>query len=70
VANPPGYFGVGDHAVVVYSGKIYDPSYGTGTFDDIRAWAVASLDGFAYLTWTTAAGTRTWVIHGKPGLAP
>lgn len=46
-ANPPGYFAVGDHAVTVYGGKIYDPSYGTGPFPDIQTWAAASLDGYA-----------------------
>lgn len=45
--NPPGYFAVGDHAVVLYNGKIYDPSYGTGPFNDIMEWARASIDGYA-----------------------
>jgi hypothetical protein len=44
--NPPGWFGIGDHAVVVYNGKIYDPSYGNGPFDTFRQWEAASLDGY------------------------
>ena len=31
---------------MVYNGKIYDPSYGTGPFDNIKQWANASLDGY------------------------
>ena len=49
VPNPPGWFSVGDHAVDTYNGKIYDPSYGTGPFNTIRAWAKASLAGYATL---------------------
>jgi hypothetical protein len=48
--NPPGWFRVGDHLIVVYNSKIYDPSYGTGPFADIMAWATASLDGYAEVT--------------------
>lgn len=48
--SPPGWFEVGDHAVVKYGGEIYDPSYGTGPFPDIAAWAQASLDGYAKFT--------------------
>lgn len=48
--NPPGFFDVGDHAVVTYGGEIYDPSYGTGPFPDIVSWAMASLDGYARVT--------------------
>ena len=49
VPNPPGWFSVADHAVDTYNGKIYDPSYGTGPFNTIRAWAKASLAGYAKL---------------------
>jgi hypothetical protein len=45
--NPPGWFDYGDHALVQYGGRIYDPSYGTGPFADVCAWAKASLDGFS-----------------------
>lgn len=30
-------------------GKIYDPSYGTGPFDNLKAWEEASVAGFAVL---------------------
>lgn len=36
----------GDHALIEYDGEIYDPSYGTGPFPDIRAWEDASIEGF------------------------
>ena len=48
--NPPGWFVVGDHAVVTYAGRIYDPAYGTGPFSSIDEWARASLDGYARVT--------------------
>ena len=35
-----------EHALVLIDGKFYDPSYGTGPFDDLPAWETASLDGF------------------------
>jgi hypothetical protein len=44
--NPPGWFNVGDHSIVAYKGKIYDPSYGTGPFDNFKQWEKASLDGY------------------------
>jgi hypothetical protein len=34
-----------NHAMVRYNNQIYDPSYGTGPFADLRAWDRASLDG-------------------------
>ncbi len=43
-ANPPPWFT--DHALVRVSGKIFDPSYGTGPFDDLATWDDDSLDGF------------------------
>ncbi|NJN99692.1 MAG: hypothetical protein HC875_39120, partial [Anaerolineales bacterium] len=47
--NPPGWFQLGDHALVQYGPNrvIYDPSYGTGPFPNIGAWARASLAGYA-----------------------
>ena len=54
-ANPPGLFVSGDHALVTYTSPttrqtvIYDPSYGSGPFASVRAWADASLAGFATL---------------------
>jgi len=61
VTNPPGWFRVGDHAIVVYNNKIWDPSYGTGPFNTIRDWAKASLDGYA--TITRRANTITIRAH-------
>ena len=58
VPNPPGWFAVGDHAIAGYDGKLYDPSYGSGPFDDIRAWAIASLAGYARLTERSTPGGR------------
>ncbi|MCH7729060.1 MAG: hypothetical protein IH991_21645 [Planctomycetes bacterium] len=34
-----------DHAVVIYDGKIYDPSYGRGEYDNLKAWENAALAG-------------------------
>jgi hypothetical protein len=33
------------HAVIEYDGKLYDPSYGTGPFDNLTAWENTSLVG-------------------------
>src|SRR5205085_178439 len=41
--SPPPRFG--NHFIVTYGGRYYDPSYGTGPFADQRAWEVASIDG-------------------------
>jgi hypothetical protein len=43
----PGWFELGDHAVVAYNGQIWDPSYGTGPFPSISAWANQSIAGYA-----------------------
>lgn len=43
-SNPIAIFG--DHALVEYNGEIYDPSYGTGPFDDISKWEDESIVGF------------------------
>ena len=43
-ANPLAVFN--DHAVVLYNGKIYDPSYGTGPFNTLVDWEDASVDGY------------------------
>ncbi len=66
--NPPGWFAVGDHAVAIYDGKLYDPSYGAGPFDDIRAWAVASLAGYARLTARPSGATTIVTIHAHGGV--
>ena len=74
VPNPPGWFSVGDHAVDTYNGKIYDPSYGTGPFNTIRAWAKASLAGYATLSRVVfgpaaPGGARTvWTIRAHKGV--
>ena len=45
--NPPGYFG--NHFIVGYGGKYYDPSYGNGPFSSQNLWENGSIDGFATL---------------------
>lgn len=47
VKSPPGFFTLGDHVLVRYKDKLYDPSYGNGSFDTIMAWAESSLAGYA-----------------------
>ena len=47
VKSPPGFFTLGDHVLVRYNNKLYDPSYGNGPFDTIMAWADSSLAGYA-----------------------
>ena len=42
--NPPG--GFGNHFIVQYGGKYYDPSYGNGPYNTQAGWENASLDGF------------------------
>lgn len=37
-----------DHEILVYGGKIYDPSYGGGPYDDLLAWEAASLAGVSF----------------------
>jgi len=68
VPNPPGWFAVGDHALAIYDAKIYDPSYGSGPFDDIRAWALASLAGYARLTVRQEGATTIVTIHAHRGV--
>lgn len=42
-----------NHCVVTYDidgdgvENVYDPSFGTGPFDDLRDWEESSLEGFA-----------------------
>jgi hypothetical protein len=43
-AEPPPNFG--NHFVVRYGGRIYDPSYGEGPFEDLAEWDDKSLSGF------------------------
>jgi hypothetical protein len=38
-------FDFGDHVVVSYGGKYYDPSYGVGPYDNDQAYLTAALDG-------------------------
>jgi hypothetical protein len=66
--SPLGAFG--DHALVRYDGKYYDPSYGTGPFDSLVEWEDASIDGFGvqfihssgnatnFLYWTRKIDTK------------
>ena len=44
------------------------PSYGAGPFDDIRAWAVASLAGYARLTARPSGATTIVTIHAHRGV--
>jgi hypothetical protein len=67
--NPRGWFAVGDHAVDLFDGKIYDPSYGTGPFDDIEQWAAASLAGFAKISCAyNADGSGMCTIRAHRGI--
>lgn len=68
VPNPPGWFAVGDHAIARYDGKLYDPSYGSGPFDDIRAWAIASLAGYARLTERSTPTGVVVTVHAHRGV--
>ena len=46
ITDPETLFG--DHAVICYpNGNIYDPSYGTGPFTDIKDWEAQSIDAYA-----------------------
>jgi hypothetical protein len=38
-----------NHAIVEYNGKLYDPSYGTGPFNNCKAWEDASMANGGYL---------------------
>ncbi len=51
ILDPEPYFA--DHAVVCMpNGEIYDPSYGTGPFPNIKIWEEKSIDGYAIETKT------------------
>ena len=73
--NPPGWFDYGDHAVVTYTDArgtklIYDPSYGTGPFDNLCQWATASLDGVATVDPVKIGEDEgPWTITAKKGVA-
>jgi len=41
--NPQFIFG--DHALVEYGGRVYDPSYGTGSYPDLAAWEAPAIAG-------------------------
>ena len=50
-----------NHAIVLYNGKYYDPSYGTGPFASKVLWEDASLDGFgAYVINATTGALHVW----------
>ena len=46
----------GDHDLVTVDGKVYDPSYGKGPFDDLSDWASHSIVGWAFFEVFTAPG--------------
>ena len=52
-SNPQFIFG--DHALVEYGGRIYDPSYGAGPYTDLKAWETAGIAGLGQ----GAAGSGT-----------
>jgi hypothetical protein len=54
--SPPGLFTTGDHALVLYANKLFDPSYGHGPFDSIGQWATQSLAGYATFSPGSAQG--------------
>ena len=47
VTTSPGWFELGDHELVSFGGKVWDPSYGTGPFASVAAWAQHSIAGRA-----------------------
>ena len=80
IKNPPGWFQLGDHNMVKFEymnkdgkleSKLYDPSYGTGPFKDIKAWAAASLAGYAKVEVTKfdpQTGKQTLEISACAGI--
>ena len=54
IGNPPPAFG--NHFIVKYGGKWYDPSYGSGPYNSDSAWENASLDGFIAKCTTSGGG--------------
>ena len=52
-ANPQAFFG--DHVVVEFGGKYYDPSYGSNVFESQQAWEDAALDGFGLIIFANPA---------------
>lgn len=61
-SNPPGAFF--NHFIVLYAGKYYDPSYGTGPYGSQLAWESASLDG--YRRAINPGGGAPSIIANKP----
>lgn len=51
-------FDFGDHVVVKHGGKVYDPSYGLGPYDDDKSYFAAALDGLA----SSSAGTQGFTM--------
>jgi hypothetical protein len=56
--NPTFLFG--DHAIVVYGGQFYDPSYGIGPYATLLAWEKAAIDGLG----DANHGTTTFLQSG------
>jgi hypothetical protein len=44
-------FTFNDHALVLYGGLIYDPSYGVGPYADVKAWETAAIAGLGKVPW-------------------
>ena len=55
-ANPKSLFEV--HVLVEIGGKYFDPSYGTGPFDTLKAWEDLSVAAFAKLDFVAANNFR------------
>ena len=51
-------FDFGDHVVVKHGGKLYDPSYGLGPYDDDKSYFAAALDGLA----SSSAGMQRFTM--------
>ena len=63
--NPQAFFG--DHYVVAYGGKFYDPSYGSDVFATQQAWEDAALDAFgAYINPALPNGSTFWIWKADP----
>ena len=67
--TPKGQFGRGDHVIVKYAGKLYDPSYGLPNgeegFTNITEWAHVALAGYGQEFVIDASGQ---IVHNANGL--
>jgi len=65
--DPQAYFG--DHSLVKYGGKLYDPSYGSGVFASQQEWEDAAIDAFGAIFIATPPlpnGASKWIWKADP----